>query len=299
MAEIGDDATVSAPAPALRLKWDVFLSFRGEDTRDNITDHLYAALYSAGVRVFRDNDGLNEGDEIAAALVEAIDDSAAAIVILSPNYASSRWCLEELARHEGRFGVENVERWRKAMERVGGTKGWVFHDSEEQELIELLVKKVLREVSNSPMAVTPFLVGHDFRMKEIMEILDVKGNGIRVLVLHGIGGVGKTTLSKAVYNKLAKEFQHRIFIENVRETASKHGGVLLLQEKLVHHLSQAKLSIDDLSAGLSLIYIYIKEHEKSKGSSWIWRRRRKSQRSLVPKGLLVPNFKQHPTSLLL
>lgn len=124
-------------------------------------------------------------------------------------------------------------------------------------MIELLVKKVLREVSNSPMAVTPFLVGHDFRMKEIMEILDVKGNGIRVLVLHGIGGVGKTTLSKAVYNKLAKEFQHRIFIENVRETASKHGGVLLLQEKLVHHLSQAKLSIDDLSAGLSLIYIYI------------------------------------------
>lgn len=163
MAEIGDDATVSAPAPApaLRLKWDVFLSFRGEDTRDNITDHLYDALYSAGVRVFRDNDGLNEGDEIAAGLVEAIEDSAAAIVILSPNYASSRWCLEELARvcelrrpvlpvfyrvdpsdvrrqrgsfeegfrrHEGRFGVENVERWRKAMERVGGTKGWVFHD---------------------------------------------------------------------------------------------------------------------------------------------------------------------------
>ncbi|KAL6192440.1 hypothetical protein ACLB2K_033528 [Fragaria x ananassa] len=39
-----------------RLRWDVFLSFRGEDTRQTITNSLYDALVRRGVRVFRDDD---------------------------------------------------------------------------------------------------------------------------------------------------------------------------------------------------------------------------------------------------
>ncbi|KAL6194772.1 hypothetical protein ACLB2K_035848 [Fragaria x ananassa] len=57
-----------------RLRWDVFLSFRGEDTRHTITNSLYDALVQRGVRVFRDDDALNRGDEIAPSLLEAIDD---------------------------------------------------------------------------------------------------------------------------------------------------------------------------------------------------------------------------------
>jgi hypothetical protein len=34
----------------------VFLSFRGEDTRKNFTDHLYTALVQAGIHTFRDDD---------------------------------------------------------------------------------------------------------------------------------------------------------------------------------------------------------------------------------------------------
>ncbi|KAI5570219.1 hypothetical protein BDE02_11G012300 [Populus trichocarpa] len=36
-------------------KYQVFLSFRGEDTRKNFTDHLYTALVQAGIHTFRDD----------------------------------------------------------------------------------------------------------------------------------------------------------------------------------------------------------------------------------------------------
>lgn len=145
------------PSPSFRYRWDVFLSFRGEDTRHTITDRLYRRLFDNGVRTFRDDEGLERGEEIAPSLVEAIEDSATAIAVISVRYADSHWCLEELARiveygklllpvfHdvdpsdvrkqtgpfqkdflelERRFGVEKVRRWRQAMNKAANKSGW-------------------------------------------------------------------------------------------------------------------------------------------------------------------------------
>jgi hypothetical protein len=45
-------------------KYQVFLSFRGEDTRKNFTDHLYTALVQAGIHTFRDDDEIQRGENI-------------------------------------------------------------------------------------------------------------------------------------------------------------------------------------------------------------------------------------------
>ena len=49
-----DRRRASSTCTSIR-SWDyeVFLSFKGEDTRYNFTDHLYAALYQKGIRTFR------------------------------------------------------------------------------------------------------------------------------------------------------------------------------------------------------------------------------------------------------
>ena len=78
-------------------KYEVFLSFRGEDTRNNFTDHLYDALDRRGIITFRDEEGLERGKSISN-LFKAIEESQFAIIILSKNYASSKWCLDELAK---------------------------------------------------------------------------------------------------------------------------------------------------------------------------------------------------------
>ena len=91
-------ATTSSPSSSLTSRWtyDVFLSFRGKDTRKNFTDHLYDALKRKGIWTFRDDEKLERGKSIQQELLKAIERSRFAIVIFSKNYVSSRWCLDEL-----------------------------------------------------------------------------------------------------------------------------------------------------------------------------------------------------------
>jgi len=81
-----------------RFKYDVFLSFRGEDTRYGFTSNLKKALDDKGVQTFIDEEELQKGDEITPSLHKAIEDSMMAIVVLSENYAFSSFCLQELSK---------------------------------------------------------------------------------------------------------------------------------------------------------------------------------------------------------
>ncbi|KAI9108273.1 hypothetical protein K1719_020756 [Acacia pycnantha] len=81
--------------------YDVFINFRGEDTRHGFTGNLYNALKNAGVHTFLDDEELRRGDEITPTLLKSIENSRMAITVLSKNYASSTFCLNELVKiHE-------------------------------------------------------------------------------------------------------------------------------------------------------------------------------------------------------
>ena len=167
MSTQGASLLSSSSSSSRRWIHDVFLSFRGEDTRNNFTDHLYAALQRSGISTFRDNEKLEKGKSIAPELLKAIEDSRFAIVILSRNYASSTWCLDELAKiircmkenemtvlpifykvdpsdvryqkgtfsqafakHEKRLkgNTEKVQMWRAALSEVANLSGWHSQD---------------------------------------------------------------------------------------------------------------------------------------------------------------------------
>ncbi|KAJ0751987.1 putative TIR domain-containing protein [Helianthus annuus] len=89
-------SSTSSPNNTHAIRFDVFLSFRGEDTRHTFTDHLYHALLRAGIRTFRDSDDIDRGQQLKPEIETAIIESRAYIVVLSENYAKSRWCLDEL-----------------------------------------------------------------------------------------------------------------------------------------------------------------------------------------------------------
>ncbi|KAL5540118.1 hypothetical protein UlMin_044267 [Ulmus minor] len=79
-----------------RWKYDVFISFRGEDTRKTFTSYLHTALRRENIETYIDEEGLERGDEISPALMRAIEESMISVVVFSENYANSSWCLDEL-----------------------------------------------------------------------------------------------------------------------------------------------------------------------------------------------------------
>lgn len=152
----------SYPLTSIPTQWDVFLSFRGIDTRHTFTDHLYTALHRTGIRTFRDNPELCSGEVISDTLLQVIQESKTYIVVFSKNYASSPWCLNELVeilncyktmqrlvipvfynihpsvvghqigsfeeafkKHHTRFSTDTLDKWRNALTMVGKLSGKV------------------------------------------------------------------------------------------------------------------------------------------------------------------------------
>ena len=61
------------------------------------TDHLYNALLQKGIDTFMDYQ-LRRGEQISPELLSAIENSRISVIVFSENYASSSWCLDELAK---------------------------------------------------------------------------------------------------------------------------------------------------------------------------------------------------------
>ncbi|CAN6681122.1 unnamed protein product [Malus baccata var. baccata] len=92
-------SSLSSSSSSSKLwKYDVFLSFRSEDTRNGFTGHLHAALKDKGYEVYIDEDDLKRGEEIKPELFRAIEESRISIIVFSKNYADSRWCFDELVK---------------------------------------------------------------------------------------------------------------------------------------------------------------------------------------------------------
>ncbi|CAI0396499.1 unnamed protein product, partial [Linum tenue] len=80
-------------------KYDAFISFRGTDVRQTFLSHLFAHMNEERhVLTFKDDVNLKRGDKISPTLIDAIERSSSYVVIFSPNYADSDWCLDELVK---------------------------------------------------------------------------------------------------------------------------------------------------------------------------------------------------------
>ncbi|XP_018728263.2 disease resistance protein RUN1-like [Eucalyptus grandis] len=287
-----DDASAcsSSAASTGSDNYDVFLSFSGKDTRKTFADHLYNGLVDAGIHVFRDNNELREGEKIGTNLLQAIKNSKISISILSQNYASSKWCLQELVEmtkciksghvvlpifyhveptdvrnQKGSFGEafsclsrkywEDVEKWKVALQEVASLKGWESEktaDGHEGELVKVVIKKVLSELKKAfQLVVTEQLVGINNVVEKILRLLDDNPSATQIVGIYGMGGIGKTTLAKVVHNKLSDQFQYSSFITNIRES-SRCNGIFNLQNQLIFDL-KGRDQVSNMDDGIRIL----------------------------------------------
>ncbi|KAL2321181.1 hypothetical protein Fmac_030150 [Flemingia macrophylla] len=284
--------------------YDVFLSFRGEDTRYGFTGNLYKALRDSGIHTFIDDDQLHKGDEITSALENAIDQSRIFIIVLSLNYASSSFCLNELTyilhcvktkgllllpvfydldpshvrhhrgtfgealtNHEGKFkyekrhkelehNMEKLHKWKMALHQVANLSGYHFKQGNgyEYEFIKRIVQSVSTKINRAPLYVVDYPVGIESRVLEVKSLLDVGSDDcVHMIGIHGLGGIGKTTLAGAVYNSIADHFEAICFLENVRENSNKHGLQHLQSILLSEMVGETNINIASVRQGISMI----------------------------------------------
>ncbi|XP_065628138.1 disease resistance protein RUN1 [Quercus suber] len=275
-----------------RWDYDVFLSFRGEDTRNGFTGHLYRALCDNGFKTFIDDD-LQRGEQISEGLLKTIKSSRISIIIFSQDYASSAWCLDELdeilnckqngqlvlpvfykvdpsevrhqkgnfeaalAQQENKFknNKEKVQKWRAALNEAANLSGWHYEDgNREDKFLEQIIEHMHTKLSGRQLFVARYPVGVYSRAMDVKSLLDIEENDVRMVGILGLGGIGKTTIAKDVYNRIAWHFEGSCFLENVRENSGTTNGKMQLQENLLFNiLGHKHLKVDSVPHGTNMI----------------------------------------------
>ncbi|KAG2668404.1 hypothetical protein I3760_15G158900 [Carya illinoinensis] len=88
-----------------------------------------------------------------------------------------------------------------------------------------------------------------------LRLTSIGANDVRMVGIFGYGGVGKTTLAKAIYNSIAFQFEASCFLENIRRTSNQEYGLAQLQKTLLSKIfgDGRSLRVDNIDIGINMI----------------------------------------------
>ncbi|XP_071719163.1 disease resistance protein RUN1-like [Rutidosis leptorrhynchoides] len=179
--------------------------------------------------------------------------------------------------HENKFDKYTVHKWRDALREAGMLPGLHLQDDangNERSLVDQIVERIKRIIHKQQADLdvtdpTNPVVGITSQVQEVSSLLN-PGSGddvdLRVIVIFGPTGIGKTTIAKATYDSLLLDFkaEYCCFLFDVNTIFEVTNGKINLQNKLLSCLMQneeSQIRIDSTHQGIRMIERMIKNEK--------------------------------------
>ncbi|XP_010450586.1 PREDICTED: disease resistance protein RML1A-like isoform X2 [Camelina sativa] len=277
-------ASSSSSSPDFK-RYHVFSSFHGPDVRSGFLSHLHNYFASKGITTFNDQE-MERGHTIGPGLVQVIKESRVSIVVLSKKYASSGWCLDELVeilkckeasgqavltifykvdpsdvrKQRGDFGNtfkktcegktdEVKQRWSNALAYIATVAGrHSLNWANEAEMIQKIAIDISNKLNVTPSRDFEGMVGLEAHLTELNTLLCLESDDVMMIGIWGPGGIGKTTIARALFNQLSTNFRLSCFMRNLKGVDDWDSKLYLQNKLLSKILNQKDIKIHQLGA---------------------------------------------------
>ncbi|XP_027907419.1 TMV resistance protein N-like isoform X2 [Vigna unguiculata] len=165
--------------------------------------------------------------------------------------------LEEAAHKS--YSGEQVEhalfRWSRALATAAGITCWdARYFRHDAELVEVIVSRVQTLLDYSELSITRFPVGLESHMEKLIGCIENHSAEVCMIGIWGTGGSGKTTIAKAIYNRIYRQFIGKSFIENIAEVRNRvYRTDVDLQKNLIYDVLKSTLKVESHGMGRTMI----------------------------------------------
>ncbi|XP_059073904.1 disease resistance protein RUN1-like [Cryptomeria japonica] len=157
--------------------------------------------------------------------------------------------------HPDRHRRGEVDEWKHALFQICDRSGWSTDSTQgyEARLVKIVVNDLMKTLDRVPLHVAKHPVGMESVKNALIQKLNL--NSVEEVIkvgIWGIGGIGKTTVAKALYNQLHNAFEAASFIFNVRTSSTEPTSLPKLQKKIIKDLTTYDIEVDSVDKGISL-----------------------------------------------
>nr|GEV23824.1 disease resistance protein (TIR-NBS-LRR class) family [Tanacetum cinerariifolium] len=148
------------------------------------------------------------------------------------------------------IGIEDVRMIGiRGMGELADLAGWELKataNGDESKSIQIIVDAIFKKLHSTNSSAAGKLVGMETRIRDVLSSLEIGTEDVRMIGIKGMGGGGKTTLARAVYDRISTMFEGKSFVENVREVSKPTlSGLKKLQKRILKDV----LNKQDISFG--------------------------------------------------